>query len=238
MKRGFIRALWGIYAKKDRVIRRRYRIDKDITRIKSVKAGNKHPFVTYVLGKENYEALVAQGFDCKLVSDEPFLYDITKYQYRHKLELIRYAMEEDGYDEIVYLDWDCIPIKPIPDNFWEKMKEKSDFQANLQIYYRRKCFWRETDKRKVPNGGFLYIADKTIPSKVISIWENRLRQDNDEPAWAKFTDQLIDGWKGEEVYWDKFEAMFCNLHQASSFTPEKLKEKEYVCFRHYQGGGS
>ena len=233
MKKGFIRALWGIYSKENRTVKRRYRIDGDIDKLLSKQ--HNEPFVTYVMGTDNYNALTERGVDCHLIHDEPFMFDIKKYQYRHKLECIRYAMEEDGYDEIVYLDWDCFQTRSLPEDFWDSMRDKGTFQANLQQYRRRKCLWRPTDVRKVPNGGFMYIGDKELPSKAIKYWESNM-QDNDEPAWARLTDDMVDGWKGRDVYWDKFEAMYCNLHNSSAFIPKKLSEKKNVCFLHRQGG--
>jgi hypothetical protein len=228
--------LWGIYSRENRVVKRRYRIDGDIRRIVANK--NNEPFITYVMGKDNMKALEEKGFECRLVHDEPFMFDIRKYQYRHKLECIRVAMEEDGYDEIVYLDWDCLPTRPLPDDFWDSMSKRGVFQANLQQYKRKKCMWRRMDRRKVPNGGFLYLADQSLPQQAIAHWE-KAKQDNDEPAWARLTDEMLGGWKGPDEYWDKFEAMYCDLHNSSVYLPKsERKTQKNICFKHYQGGMS
>jgi hypothetical protein len=87
----------------------------------------------------------------------------------------------------------------------------------LQLYHRRKAFWRKTELRKVPNGGFIYIRDKLIPEKAIKLWEKLGMGDNDEPAWARLTDDMVGGWQGIEKYWDLFESPFCNLHKSSAF---------------------
>jgi hypothetical protein len=144
-------------------------------------------------------------------------------------------MEQDGYDEIVYLDWDCIPQKKLPDNFWQECNKKEVFQANLQCYHRKKCTWRKSCQRQVPNGGFLYIRDKNLPAKMINYWEITEKNTNDEISFAKMTDDMIGGWQGPEKFWELFENMFCNLHNSSSFPNEKLSQKN-VCFIHYQGG--
>jgi len=167
-----------------------------------------------------------------LVDSDPAPFDQIKYVYRHKMELIKYAMETDGYEELVYLDWDCIPQKKLPDDFWDKMKQKSEFQACLQGYRRKKCYWRREDQRKVPNGGFLYLRDKTLPNKAIKIWET-MPQDNDEPAWAKLTDEMMGGFNIDK-YWELFEPTYCNIHRHSPHAQEKLNTKN-VCFIHYQG---
>ena len=233
MKRAFIRGVWGIYDNSHRLLARRSKIDGDMDRI--LKNKFNEPFITYVMGEDNYKRLTEKGLNCILVNKEPFMFDLVKHQYRHKMEMIKYAMEQDGYDEIVWLDWDCIPQKKLPDNFWDECYKKDTFQACHQIYFRKKCFFRKTDQRKVPNGGFLYIRDKSIPAKAIEIWET-MKQDNDEPAYAKLTDDMMGGWTDSEynlqLFWDRFETNFCNLHGGSVYPKEKLESKN-VCFIHY-----
>ena len=115
------------------------------------------------------------------------------------------------------------------------MSKKDSFQANLQVYHRKKCKWRNDDVRKVPNGGFLYIRDKKIPALGIKYWEELGGPDNDEPAWAKMTDEMMGGWQGADKYWEKHEAMCCNLHRNSAYDLQRIASKD-ICFLHYQGG--
>jgi hypothetical protein len=231
MKNGFIRALWGIHGEEHRFLKRRDRVDKNILNISRSLFNSQ--FVSYVLGEENYRFLKYFGFNCVLVDKEPYLFDPIKHKYRNKLEIIKYAMENDKYDEIVYLDWDCVPLKMMDDNFWNILRKKEKIQANLQIYKRRKVKWRE-DKRKVPNGGFIYIRDKTIPSEVIKLWEELGKEDNDEPAWAKYIDNYCGTWIGIEKYWNLFEPMVCNLWMYSVY-PDELINKKDLYFKHFQG---
>jgi len=244
MKRTFVRCVWGVYDnsqlpisasttwKGNEKLARRKKLDIDIEIIQ--KNQFNEPFIVYIYGKDNYDNMSKLGFNCVLVDSNPAPFDQVKYVYRHKLELIRYAMEEDGHDEIVYLDWDCVPQKKLPDNFWDEFNKKEPIQACLQQYRRRKCLWRgDNDVRKVPNGGFVYLRDKTIPSKVIKIWET-MPQDNDEPAWAKYIDEQMGGWKGMDEFWKSYETPFCNLHKMSPLSKELLNSKN-LCFIHYQG---
>jgi len=233
LKRGFIRALWGIHDRSHRLIERRFRVDENINEI--LKNKFNEPFRTYVMGEDNYTAIKTLFPDCVMISPNPCMFDLVKYQYRNKLEAIKYAFEQDGYDELVYLDWDCVPKKKLPSSFWDEMSKKEVFQATLQLYHRRKCHWRPEDLRKVPNGGFLYLRDKNLPSLAIEWWEKLGQPDNDEIAWAKIVDERMGGWKGMDVYWEKFEPMFCSLHKSSPYSLDKLKSKD-VCFIHYQGG--
>jgi hypothetical protein len=234
MKRGFIRGLWGIFDSTNRFTNRRFSVAKDIENIIINKFNE--PFRTYVMGRENYELVLKSGIkDAVLIDEIPFRFDLKKYQYRNKIEIIMNAMENDGFDESVYLDWDCVPQKAIPINFWEEMGKKEVFQANLQCYHRRKCCWRQSNIRAVPNGGFLYIRDKMLPRMAAQKWEELGRGDNDEPSWAKVTDDMIGGWQGKEKYWELFESMFSNLHRGSYFDQSYLNKKENVCFIHFQG---
>jgi len=232
VKRGFIRGLWGIHEKSHRILERRFRTDNDIQRIQNNKFNE--PFLTYVFGKENYEALSAIGFECKLLCDEPQMFDLVKYQFRNKMEMIKYAMHEDGYDELVYLDWDCVPTKTIPTDFWDGLAQKDAFQACLQLYHRRKCHWRPEDLRKVPNGGFIYLRDKDLIVTACELWESTGKNDTDEIAFAKMTDQMMGDCFNMDTYWERFEPMYVNLHKASSFESILLEQKN-VCFIHYQG---
>lgn len=233
MKRGFIRCVWGIYDNSHRITARRQKIDGDIKRIKDCKFNE--PFKVFVYGEDNFIRMQKEGFDCVMVDKCPNPFDLIKHQYRHKMELIKYAMEVDGYDELVYMDWDCVPQKKLLPNFWEECGKREPFQACLQIYFRKKCFWRTIDLRKVPNGGFIYIRDKSLPARAIKIWET-MPQDNDEPSWAKLSDEMMGGWTNTEInmekYWNGFEPMFCNLHSGSPHPKEKINAKD-VYFIHY-----
>jgi len=231
MKRGFVRALWGIHDKSHRILARRFRTDDDMNRIKGCEFNE--PFLTYVMGKENYEAFSGTGFDCKMISEEAQAFDLVRYQFRNKLEVLKYAFEEDGYDELVYLDWDCVPQKKIPDDFWDVLHQKEDFQACLQLYHRRKCHWRKEEMRKVPNGGLMYIGNEKIVTNAIRFWEETGKNDSDEIAWAKLSDNIAGGFDMDD-FWDRFEFPFGNLHRASPYSKEKLESKD-VCFIHYQG---
>lgn len=236
MKRGFIRGVWGIFDQSHRIKARRFRVDNNI---KEALANPHSPeSKTYVFGKENYDGLVKLGVNnLHLLQNEEFKFDLIKHQYRHKLELIQYAMEKDGYDEIIYLDWDCYPTKQIPSDIWDTLAKKESIQANLICYHRVKCPWRNEDRRKLPNGGFLYIRDKTLPSKAIAHWD-KIPQDNDEIAWAKVVEDLMGGtWKGMQEYWDRFEPMMCNLHKSSPFEGEPCYRSKNICFIHRQGAG-
>jgi len=232
MKRGLIRALWG-FCGDHPFLQRKIRVDRNIQEIANSKF--KMPFITYVMGTDNFNTLKSMGFDCVLINENPAPFDPINHKYRNKLEAIKYAMEVDGYDEMVYLDWDCAPKRHMDENFWKILNQKEKIQANLQFYRRPKAFWRNDDQRKISNGGFLYLRDKTIPSKVIKIWEEVGKPDNDEIAWTKYIDDLNGGWVGTEKYFKLFEPLVCGLWHFSLYTKEESNRKE-AYFIHSQGG--
>jgi|SaaInlV_100m_DNA_2_1039680.scaffolds.fasta_scaffold10162_3 hypothetical protein len=233
MKKAFIRGLWGIYERGDDLVERRFKMDHDIAN--TVKNKHAPPSITYVYGEENYKYLKSMGVeDLKLVSKDPYQFDLKTHQYRHKIELYKIAMEE--YDEIIYIDWDCTATKKLPIDFWDSFAKKEYCQANLQQYKRRKCQWRKEDTRKLPNGGFLYIRDKAFTDEIIDCWENKVKTNSDEPAIARAMDIRSGGWMGTEKYWELHEPIHCNLWAFSAFSKKRLKKKKKdICFTHYQG---
>jgi len=248
MRGTFVRGIWGDITKngiRDGKMRR------DIDAIKN-NAYNE-PFVVYVFGRENFNVLMEEGFESVLIDEEPVRYDMSKQLYRHKLDIIEKASADLG--EIIFLDWDCVPTAPLPQDFWDKMKLKAPFQANLFQYRTKKCLWRDCDWRKVCNGGFLYLREPQIAIdfqknyKELLEWvEEKRRQReavgkalrfreealmfDDEPAITKWVDDFMGGWKGKEEYWDKFEPDFCNLRKKSAYPMEMLKGK-HQCFLHW-----
>lgn len=252
-KRGFIRALWGIHSRDNPILAHRYGIDRDINNVARCKYNQ--PFRTYVMGQDNVDNLKKAGFDdCVLIDDRPFSFDVNQHRYRNKMEAIKYAMEEDGYDEIVYLDWDCLPTAPLPLDFWSELGKRDVIQANLMQYKSfPRATWRNasnilfTDGKRLSrrrlkiqqnvilNGGFLYIRDKTIPSQAVKWWQIILDEggkgDNDEPAWQRLLDEMTGGWVGAEAFWERFEAMHCVLGRRSVYPSEKLLTKT-PCFKH------
>lgn len=231
MKRAFIRGLWGVYSHEDTITQRRFKMDNDINKV--LKNKYQIPFTTYVFGSENERKLKDFGIsDIKLIDKNSNPYNLSLYQYRHKLDILKLAMED--FDEIIYIDWDCEMKKSLPLEFWNIMGKREYVQANLQQYKVKKCLWRgQTDTRKLPNAGFLYIRDKNFPDEIIKFWE-KSKGNSAEPPLAQAMDERSGGWVGMDKYWDLYEPDFCNLWQDSVYDKKKLKEKDQ-CFIHYQG---
>jgi len=241
MKRAFIRALWGNVSS--------HRDGKIFKEILSVK--EKDWFSVLTFGSENHKWLEKNGFNSILVNSLPIMWDLETEMYRHKLEVFKAASVD--FDEFAFLDWDCIPTKNT-DYAWKDLNKKESFQANLFQYRTKKCLWRDSDHRKVCNGGFAYFRDKSIPDIMIKFWDEfrkwvdekteergkrgldiRFREKSlifdDEPAMSKYVDLVSNGWCGSDKYWDLFEPSVCNLRNKSVYCKDLLKTKD-SCFIH------
>jgi hypothetical protein len=241
MKKAFIRALWGDVAN-----HRNGKISLEIQKVE-----DKSWFTVYVFGIDNYTWLKDLGFNVVLVDNESTKWDLETEMYRHKLEVFDRAMED--FDEIAFLDWDCVPTGDIS-NAWSELGKKAEFQANLFQYRTKKCLWRSEDQRKVCNGGFVYMRDKGAPYQIIRIWDEfhkwvdkrkaernarglelRFREKcmifDDEPAMSKYVDEIYGRWCGIYEYWMNFEPTVCNLKRKSVYNKEKLDQKP-ACFMH------
>jgi len=255
MKQAFVRGLWGNFSgPEEAAIPRPKKMEDDILAQSpdNPKAPH-HDFVVYTMGIHNHQYLIDHGFNSVLMDERPSIWDMKTELYRHKLELLKRAMED--YDEIVYLDWDCYQVKPFPNDFWDILRQGDVCQTNLYQYRTKKCLWRDGDWRKTCNGGFIYLSDKSLPDKFIKNWDElriwvleqqqkrrarglelRFREKSlifdDEPAISKFIDNHCGGWPGLEEYWNRFETKVCNLRKKSAFTKEQNATKN-ACFMHF-----
>jgi len=229
-KRGFVRALWGIHDNTQRHFKHRGKINNDIKLV----AYNKYmpPYTTFVFGEDNHKQLLDSGFqNCILADKRPIVWDMNKEQFRHKLEVLKLGSQL--FDEMVYTDIDTMPVKPIPDNFWNVLAQKKSIQAILRMYHRKKCFWRHKDPRKVPCAAFIYIGDKAIPEELIATWEKMGRPWSEEVALMKYIDDISGGWKDEKYYWDNFEPVFFNLLCNTAYGHKEMVKAKDVCFEHF-----
>jgi len=229
MERSFVRGLWGILDHQGRrLYKRRSKITNDIRLLKKNKWNE--PFVCYTFGEDNHKFLLDEGIDSKLVDKRPIVWDIDTEQFRHKLEVFKQAMQD--FDEIVFLDWDTIPIKPLPKKFWKTLGKKSSFQAVMRIYNRKKLAWRKKDKRKIPCASFVYCRDEAVADELCKLWEEMGRPWSEEKVMAKYMDNVMGGWKGLNVYWDLFEPDFFYLDECMVHSRAKYKSKNR-CFKHF-----
>lgn len=230
MKRGFIRGLWGIHDHKGRrFYLRRTKIDNDIKMAQLNK--NEEPFHVFVFGEDNYKYMVDMGFQCELVDKNPIVWDMDKEQFRHKIEVLKLGLEK--FDNIVFLDWDCQAIKPIPNYFWDVLERKAPIQAPLRSYKHWKIKWRQGNR--LPEASFIYIRDKTIGNQLVTLWEELNRPWSEEAVIAKYMDNFIGGWKGVEEYWKIFEPDF-QLTGPGKCPPPDANRKEHL-YMHFNAKG-
>ena len=224
---GFVRGFWGYYEEGKGIgYKRRPKLERDMVLLKYNKyekeMRKKFPLITLVFGTENKEFLENLGYECQLVSEEPYKWDPNKYMYRHKLECFKQATKH--LDEFIFLDWDCFPVQTIPNNFWNVLRsKKKDFQAILRRYNQPKCGWRkriDNGKRLVPEASWVYIRNKEIPKQMIEIWKDMDKPFLEERVLAKYTDIDSGGWKGREKYWNLYEPEYFVWANTRTASPE------------------
>jgi hypothetical protein len=166
LKTTFIRGLWG-----DRRVKAYANCLTDVPR-------RDHPpgTLTYCYGSENLEYLRGCGIEPIVMDTVPIRDylgagerapdDLGEFNYGlslwyHKEEVIRTAL--DSYDEVVFLDWDTVQVvKPLPDDFWDRLRFGQPFQASLVHTRHSYCPWRARGGNYRPHASFVYCRDKQI----------------------------------------------------------------------------
>ena len=225
MSCSFIHGLWGIYSNKNNFWSRLTKCETDIKLYKLNPYSPKT--VVYIFGEENFKHMSDLGFDCRLIDKRPYVWDMEKEQYRHKMEIWKAGAEE--FDAITFLDWDCIALKPIPDNFWHVINQGEPIKSPLYMY-RQKRVNRPNDARKVSSASFVYIRGKEHMPAMIELWENTGRPLKEEYTLTLYIDNIDGGWKGIGHY-QKYDVPFYEMTRG--IYP---KEKKDLVFGHYSSG--
>lgn len=188
-------------------------------------------FTVYTLGEDNHKHLVDLGFNSVLVDKRTHLFDPNRRIWLHKVYLMEAAMRD--FDEIIYLDWDTQPFRKLPDTLWDDLSKKDTFQAPLFKYSGVKMPHRKNPKgerfggKVLPSGAFVYIADKSIPKKIMAYEKDDTLHNRwlDEIYYGAYTDEVYGGWKGMEFYREHFEPECCNIYRG-------MFRKESAMFGH------
>jgi hypothetical protein len=120
----FIRAFWG-----DLTVNNQKYID-ELRKAAVDKSLNE---IVYVWGEINYKFISSLGYETVLVSPNPTefnsknILDGVNFFY-HKYKALELGIKDFG--EVIFLDWDVNYIKPIDENFYNKIKENN---SSLQI---------------------------------------------------------------------------------------------------------
>lgn len=231
IKRAFVRGIWGIYDTNNTLGRwysRRTKIDNDIKLVQLNPYAP--PCKVYVFGEDNFKRLTDIGFDTVLVDKRPFVWDMTKEQYRHKIEIWRAGLQD--FDEIVFLDWDCVPCAPIPKDFWDVLSQGLPVRATIYMYKIPRVLFRQRDSRKVSSSTFVYIRGKQVVEDIINVWEKIGRPWQEEVALSKYIDEFNGGWKGIDDYEKKFEPPYHTLFYHYSSDHMKNVMQKHNIFYH------
>ena len=171
------------------------------------------PFVTYVLGRDNYDYLKSQGLE-DLVLVNPDIYSLRPEHKRNaiqRLDLCEIALQD--FDEIICVNWDCRLVKPWTDETWSLLGEKETIQTALTESKRRAArdrpmlSTRGNQNHIYSLDGFLYLRDKTMPSKVLAMLDEPyvINKWTPESLISHYLDKIHGGWIGIEEYWKLYE---------------------------------
>lgn len=196
--------------------------------------------VTYVFGLENFSFLKSHGIQAEIMDHRPVVNfrnepdrgrDVEGHvnygssMWRHKLIIIQHALARFG--QVVWLDWDCQLMEPLPADFWQRMEAGAPFQAALTCYKKlQKAVWRPYngwDRFIVPCGSFVYCRSPHAIKSILEIQDaNPLWYD--EICYALYTDQMttVAGlWGGVQAYVAEGFQPYCAVVHRSIVEPER-----------------
>jgi len=219
---------------------------------------NNHQFFEKNLGSYHDECIIARenddryGIDNQMVIvwDDPnrklmeelgysyyYMGDSNEYSlnlnFLHKLIALEKAMEM--YDEILFLDWDCLAQKPLDNDFEVLLRSRGNIQIPLYFYpseildqFRkidplvddnmhyfnmffynmiRNCSWEFMEGLAIPNAGFIYCREKGFFTDLLRIQKNNGIISNIEEICALI--YFKDSIKSTKEYIDKIEPLVC-----------------------------
>lgn len=210
--------------------------------------------VVFVWGLENYNFIKSLGFNCELVSQNPteygrdYLYDSNQYML-HKLVAIK--LGTDLFGEVVFIDWDCLQLKQIDNNFYTQI-EKRDSKIQMPLYVYPKNYseivfseWKDIPSKEkeyvikqqlylekynydwegsyvTPNAGFIYCSDARVMDELIDI-NNMLEIGiaSEEMSFVEYTKKYCNSIVD---YINRFEPFVCNAKTNEHFNQIDLNE--------------
>jgi hypothetical protein len=87
----------------------------------------------YVWGKNNYAYIKEWGFDCEYMGEfnRDYVDDSHVFMFP-KLWALKAGVLEFG--EVVFLDWDCMQVRDLDDQFWHLLRQREIIQMPLYSY--------------------------------------------------------------------------------------------------------
>jgi len=203
--------------------------------------------LVFVWGRENYNYITSLGFDCKLVSDNPYPYgkSFNSDFYIAKLDALRFGCMM--YNEVIFLDWDTEQLKELDDKFYSEIKSSnSKILMPLYIYeydYARKVLTTELDWKDseidymfrhsrelkvfayswnnymvTPNAGFVYCNDLSTIEELIGLCkEFNIQTCNEEMAMC-----ILSKINCSDIldYIENYEPTVCSIDPRRTKQPE------------------
>lgn len=223
MKRAIIRVLFGeCDPEKSWESGQRKSVDSDI-----VKSCKEPDFLAFVAGEKNYSMLhnLMDPQRIRLVDKNPWPWP-KQVLLRNKIHLIGIALKD--YDEVVYLDWDCISCRAAEskdlERMWLDLEVGQPIRSLGWKYVRPLCLWRKGHIRKCANTGFLY-ARRNIWPLVEDAWERTNRHLNDEVAVTRVMDDLTEGYRGVERWTELYDVIWARM-RAPRCCPQTMWENK------------
>lgn len=250
MKSIFIRGLWGEGNHSEFPTAGYPGVCKELRRTLTSESKEPSPILYYSFGNDNYKFLQSKGLGPYSMSSQAILNWNDEMEearnpefgnrinwgisyWRHKLLCLTDAL--DFYDEVVWLDWDYRLVKPLPDDFWDRMREGQPLQSCLRIYRNIQCPWRvqtsrhkrvsrgTDEERTTCHGSFIYCRDLAIANKLLD-YHDRYPYNSDEPTLCRWAEDQLGGWTAEHVqrYRDEGYEPYCCQAKWHAFEPEEV----------------
>lgn len=192
----FIRGLWGATEQLQRES-----VYRDIRRMAEQPTLHPGDTVSYVFGTENAEFLKSLGIEVTCLDPSP----IKNYGYRtpvalsghnndlvhgmrmyvHKLDCILQGVKAFG--SVVFLDWDCTLLQPLPADFWQRMEQGQSLQAGMRRLKRNRYWWRHGGASEMPHGCWIYCRSLPAIQQLMTLqfWSPMAYEEELLGIWAE-----------------------------------------------------
>lgn len=234
-----VRALWG----DERVVTHRKSI-ADARRAASQSLGIEQHVYCYGLDNQrfvrdagieptllNTEGIVNwEGTDIPRNPEEEGRINWGLSMWRHKLEALIAAFNDQKPAGIIWLDWDTIISRPVDHVLRDRLSVGARFQGRNRQYCNPHAPWRspEFGKRRIYHGGCFYVRDAEIVRAAIKIQAEQYRLMTDETALTKVVDDVI---LGGERHPEQHRVMGVDNPLLYSTNHNVLPSNEPACFQ-------
>ena len=210
--------------------------------------------IIIVWGDDNERFIKSLGFETVLMSSrnteygDDYLYDSDIYMI-HKFAAVRKGIEL--YGEVVFLDWDCMQIKDIDNNFYKQLR-KSGSKIQMPLYSFPKNYselvlneWIDIPPKEkeyvlkqqsvldhyhyllgpdyiTPNASFIYCNDALIMDELIRINQDlKVGTPADETMFLVYSKAKC---SSIDDYIQRYEPIVCDAKGESHFNQKELNK--------------